>query len=478
MTIILNEMGGADDEQRARLAGVVMQLGHALYEIYQIPRPTTALSSISLHPSSPTTPFPQGPSQTPERSPEPTNTLEVSRTRDHVSAASKRKSPANDQDGSEASSRKKRCSSTQSNGRNTSSSRKSSNQRKSSARRPLADSRIMHGPEDWDDVSDDLAINTQCSVSTLDNQRYDLFQKLLDAPAPQGSQIPPRDGMTPGKMYNSALAAQMVKFFFEDTMGPPGKQQLLDFVLQYRPASDEAKRLDLGAAARMRQLAMESSVPAELGLLFASLSVDANTKMPDKNSALAQAQKITRLRDILEHYDNAAKEIDENKETMWAYVGQKIGVENAADLRKGKQGVSKASIARKVICAVADIDASVLNTAIDRARPVDLFLKRMGDPFMLILPPSSIKFLKEMGKDRINAACDLVLDMCPWVANFVQCVETFIWKPYVDGVPRLPLDNALLAHSNRDAIFLNGLNKLVQDFRDERREAANLSIEN
>lgn len=75
--------------------------------------------------------------------------------------------------------------------------------------------------------------------------------------------------------------------------------------------------------------------------------------------------------------------------------------------------MSKASIARKVIYIVADIDISVLNTAIDRARPIDLFLKYIGDFFILILLSSNIKFLKKIGKDRINTAYDLVLDICP-----------------------------------------------------------------
>lgn len=74
--------------------------------------------------------------------------------------------------------------------------------------------------------------------------------------------------------------------------------------------------------------------------------------------------------------------------------------------------MSKASIVRKIIYIVTDIDASILNITIDRARPVDLFLKRIGDSFILILPLSNIKFLKEIGKDYINTACDLILDIC------------------------------------------------------------------
>lgn len=328
------------------------------------------------------------------------------------------------------------------------------------ASRRIATTRHLSNPSELGEIS--IAMSTNYDLARLEHIRSSFCDALLQIPKPAGSRHKLRPGQDPSKLFDAASAAQLTQFFFEDTMGAPGAEQLVKFIVDYKP--EGGSKADAGAAARLRGIAMDSNAPLLVQKFCASFSVE----LREENNELSLNNHIaamTRAISTFESYTELSRHIDGNHAELWTYLTAKLGRDRVNELKADEivvdatgRGVGKASRALRTLSALVNLPQAVITSRIDRARAVDLLVGKMGRGFMLVMPPKSIAFLKDMGIGRIGPACDILHQHCPYIKEFVGLLEEYVLNPYENGADELPLDVDLLQPStDGEVMFLDQL---------------------
>lgn len=329
--------------------------------------------------------------------------------------------------------------------------------------KPLQFTKRVEGPDDWKEVS--LAMSQEITVAKLGELRKQFYNDLRTIPMPAGSKHRRSIGPEDDPLFDRAHAAQMTNFFFEDVMGVSGQQQLKLFVTQYSGEN----QLDLGAATRATKIVHDEGAPDHIRRFFAAYGADVRGDSGNSNSAVKHIEQVTRSIRTLHEYQKVCRCIDNDDKDIRAYLANLLVPEELEKLMEKGQGVSVPSVARRVLGFLARADHGSLNSRCDRAKSINIVLEKMGEPALLLMPASSMTFLKDMGVARVTAACDKLLELCPWIPTFTAMLDPLVWQPYKAGEPRLPIDISCIGDGHAGG-FIEHVRDAGQQFHRKRIE--------
>lgn len=332
--------------------------------------------------------------------------------------------------------------------------------------KPLKNTRKIKTIGDLTELS--IAMNDKFSTPVIKDIQTQYFNKLLEIPRPAGNRHNTRVDQEDDKLFDVTTAAQLTEFFFSNTMGESGMTQISKFVHEYSPEPGE-NRHDAGTANRLRGIALDPHCPIVLKNFCAALSAE-TTREQEETSVIGHIIGLHRTWQAYDTYAQLCDKIDNDSGAMWAFIQSKVTAEKVKEIKdttrvQTASGISHASVAIDLLVSLGGLNRDTFVARNDKARPLALLLSKLGKGFILLLPVSSVTFLKTVGPGKVGPACDVLLELCPYLPDFVKLLDKFIWRPYQQGASVLPLDVDCLAPHPGESRFLQQLHEAVNTYQ-------------